>query len=321
MIMEQPIIGAAPMAGLTDRTTRAFCYRMGANYACTEMVSAVGWMHAKDNNLIYHHLLSTAPEETNTAIQLFGKDPGLLCEAADRAAALGRFTSIDLNMGCPARKVTKSGEGSALMKTPDLAIRLMEAVKRSTYLPVTAKMRLGYDTDSLTALELTQAAEAIGLHWVCIHGRTREQMFSGQADRAAVAEIKRQVHIPVLYNGDIDSAADALGALHTTGCDGLLIGRAAMGNPWLFREITDTMAGRPVQYPSNAERLQLMEEHIDSMVTFKGERLTMLQMRTHIGHYIHGLHGATDIRRQLHSLSSTAEQKALLRRVLTKETP
>jgi tRNA-dihydrouridine synthase B len=317
--MDKRIIGAAPMAGLSDQTTRALCFRMGANYACTEMVSALGWMSARDNSPAYRFLLSTTPEETNTAIQLFGKDPGLLREAAARATELKRFQSIDLNMGCPARKVTSAGEGSALLKTPDLAVRLMEAVKSGTQLPVTVKMRLGYDDKSLNALLLTQAAEAIGLTWVCIHGRTREQMFAGRADRPAVAQIKRKVRIPVLYNGDIASAEDALAALLETGCDGVLIGRAAMGNPWLFREIADALEGRPIRKPDNAERLRVIEEHIGRTVAFKGERLAVLQMHTHIGHYIRGLPGAADVRRLLNTVKSTAEQKELLRRVLTKE--
>jgi len=300
--------------------TRALCCRMGANYACTEMISAVGWMHAKDDNPVYHRLLSLAPEETNTAVQLFGKDPAVLKEAAARATDMRRFTSIDINMGCPARKVTSTGEGSALLKRPDIAVRVMEAVKAGTALPVTVKMRLGYDDNSRNALELTKAAEAIGLRWVCVHGRTREQMFSGQADRAAVAEIKRQVGIPVLFNGDIFSAEDALSALADTGCDGILIGRGAMGNPWLFREIADAMRGEEIRRPGNAERLKLIGEHIDRMVVFKGERLAMLQMRTHIGHYIRGLPGAAEIRRRLNAIPTTQGQKELLRTVLTKET-
>ena len=318
--MDKWIVGAAPMAGLTDRTTRALCCRMGANYACTEMVSAVGWMCAKDDHPIYHQLLSVAPEEANTAIQLFGKDPAVLSEAAVRATEMRRFKSIDVNMGCPARKVTTSGAGSALMRTPDLAVRLMEVVKAATALPVTVKMRLGYDERSMTALELTKAAEAIGLAWVCIHGRTREQMFSGKANREAVAQIKRQVRIPVLYNGDIATAEAALAALKDTGCDGVLIGRGAMGNPWLFREIKDALDGKPVREPSDAQRLRLIEEHIDRTAAFKGERVAVLQMRTHIGHYIRGLYGAAGIRRELNAVSSTAGQKELLRRVLTKET-
>lgn len=319
--MDKPIIGAAPMAGLSDRVTRALCCRMGANYACTEMISAVGWMHAKDDNPVYHHLLSLAPEETNTAIQLFGKDPKVLSEAAARATEMRCFQSIDVNMGCPARKVTSAGEGSALMKDPELAAKLMEAVKASTSLPVTVKMRLGYDNQSLTALELARTAEAIGLQWVCIHGRTREQMFSGKADREAVAAIKRRVNIPVIFNGDIFSAEDAADALRETGCDGVLVGRGAMGNPWLFREIMDLMHARPVRKPGNAERLRIIVEHIDRLVAFKGEKLAVLQMRTHIGHYIRGLPGAAEVRRRLNAVPSTQGQKELLQTVLTKETP
>ena len=168
-------------------------------------------------------------------------------EAAARATEMRRFLSIDINMGCPARKVTTSGAGSALMATPDLAVRLMEAVKAGTDLPVTVKIRLGYDARSMTALVLAEAAGALGLEWVCVHGRTREQMFSGHADMQAVARIKSRVKLPVLYNGDIIDAQSALDALRITGCDGILIGRGAMGNPWLFREIKDALMGKPVR--------------------------------------------------------------------------
>jgi tRNA-dihydrouridine synthase B len=318
--MDKRIIGAAPMAGLSDRVMRALCYRMGANYACTEMISAVGWMYAKDDNPVYRRMLSLAPEEVNTAIQLFGKDPQVLQEAAARATEMRCFTSIDINMGCPARKVTSTGEGSALMKQPDIAIRVMEAVRAGTTLPVTVKMRLGYDEETLNALTLTKAAEEIGLKWVSIHGRTREQMFTERADRFAVARIKRKVGIPVLFNGDIFTAEDAVSALDETGCDGILIGRGAMGNPWLFREIAGVMQGREIRKPDNAERFAIIEEHIDRLAAFKGERLAMLQMRTHIGHYIRGLPGAAETRRRLNAIPTTEGQKELLRTVLTKET-
>ncbi|MBN1778049.1 MAG: tRNA dihydrouridine synthase DusB [Clostridiales bacterium] len=314
--MDKLIVGAAPMAGLSDRVMRALCYRMGANYACTEMISAVGWMYAKDDNPVYQRLLSLAPEETNTAIQLFGKDPKVLEEAAARATEMRCFASVDINMGCPARKVTSTGEGSALLKRPDIAVRVMEAVKAGTALPVTVKMRLGYDDDTLNACALAKAAEDIGLRWVCIHGRTREQMFAGRADLYAVAEIKRKVSIPVLFNGDIFTAEDAISALKETGCDGILIGRGAMGNPWLFREISDAIHGKEIRKPDNAERLATIEEHIDRLAAFKGERIAMLQMRTHIGHYIRGLPGAAEIRRRLHAVTTTLGQKELLRTVL-----
>ena len=314
-----PVIGLAPMAGITDMPMRTLCYRMGATYACTEMVSAVGWMCAKKNNPAYALLLETAPQEHNTALQLFGKDPALMAEAAARACELGRYTSLDINMGCPARKVTTSGEGSALLKTPDLAAKIMEAVQRNSVLPVTVKTRLGYDHDSMNALLLAQAAEALGLQWICIHGRTRAQMYSGQADYAAIAAIKRQVSIPVLANGDVFTPADAIAALAATGCDGLLIGRGAMGNPWLFGEIRQALLGEPITPESREERLSLALEHIDRMVAFKGEPLGVAEMRTHIGHYISGVRGASAMRRALNTAKTAEEQKSLLRALFTQQ--
>ncbi|HNW87190.1 MAG TPA: tRNA dihydrouridine synthase DusB [Candidatus Limiplasma sp.] len=321
MTEKQPgrVIGLAPMAGVTDMPMRALCYRMGANYACTEMVSAIGWMCAKKDNPAYRLLLETAPEESNTAVQLFGKDPVLMAEAAARACEMGRFTAIDINMGCPARKVTSSGEGSALLKTPELAAKIMEAVKTHSFLPVTVKTRLGYDGDSMNALLLAQAAEAYGLQWICIHGRTRAQMYSGQADYHAIAAVKRQVGIPVLANGDVSSAAGAVQALQETGCDGLLIGRGAMGNPWLFREIRQSLNGEPVQKVSPEERLTLALEHIDRMMAFKGESLGVAEMRTHIGHYISGVRGASAMRRALNTARTAQEQKRLLGELFARE--
>ena len=313
-----PLIGLAPMAGVTDQPMRVLCYRMGAQYACTEMVSAVGWMCAKPNNPAYQILLSTAPEEYNTAVQLFGKDPVVMAEAAARACELGRFTSIDLNMGCPARKVTSGGEGSALLRTPELAVKIMEAVKTHSFLPVTVKTRLGYDADSMNALLLARAAEELGLKWICIHGRTRAQMYGGHADYAAIAAITRQVGIPVIANGDVFTPDDAVRALEETGCSGLLAGRGAMGNPWLFRRIRQRLGGEPETEISPAERLATALEHIDRMVAYKGERLTVAEMRTHIGHYIAGVRGAAAMRRVLNTAGTTEEQKSLLQALFTR---
>lgn len=310
---DAPLIGLAPMAGVGDMPMRALCYRMGAQYACTEMVSAVGWMCAKRDNAAYAQLLRTDPAEANTAVQLFGKDPAAMAEAAQRACELGRFTSIDINMGCPARKVTSTGEGSALLKTPDLAARIMRAVKASSYLPVTVKTRLGYDAASMNAGLLAQAAQDAGLAWICIHGRTREQMYAGHADWDAVGALRRDVRIPVLLNGDVTNAGEALSALARTGCDGLLIGRGAMGNPWLFREIGQALGGETPRPPTLAERLDTALSHIDGMVACKGEKLAVREMRTHIGHYIAGLRGAAAMRRALNTARTTDEQKTLLR--------
>lgn len=316
---DQPFIGLAPMAGVTDMPMRTLCYRMGAQYACTEMVSAIGWMCAKKDNPAYRLLLETSPVESNTAIQLFGKDPVLMAEAAARACEMGRFTSIDINMGCPAHKVTASMEGSALLRDPALAAKLMEAVKTHSFLPVTVKTRLGYDRDSMNALLLAQAAEALGLQWICIHGRTRAQMYSGKADYTAIAAIRRQVRIPVIANGDVFTPADAVRALAETGCDGLLIGRGAMGNPWLFRNARAMINGQPVRSETREERLAMALEHIDLMVAFKGEHLGTVEMRTHIGHYISGVRGASAMRRALNTAGSAQEQKALLQTLFAME--
>jgi tRNA-dihydrouridine synthase B len=308
-----PLLGLAPMAGVSDLPMRTLCYRFGAEYACTEMVSAVGWMCAGKDNPAYRLLLAAEPGEPNTAVQLFGKDPTVMAEAAARACELGRFTAIDLNMGCPARKVTALGEGSALLRTPDLAARIMEAVKAVSVLPVTVKTRLGYDAASMNALALAQAAEALGLAWICIHGRTRAQMFAGRADYEAVGAVAGRVNIPVLVNGDVFTPEDARRALEVSGGAGVLIGRGAMGNPWLFSRIRATLNGQPAPKPTVAERLALAAEHVDRMVAFKGERQAVREMRTHIGHYIAGIRGAATLRRALNTAGSTVEQKVLLR--------
>jgi len=319
MPFPKPLLGLAPMAGLTDMPMRVLCYRMGADYACTEMVSAMGWMCAKRDNPAYRLLLETSLEESNTAIQLFGKDPVAMAEAAKRACEMGRFTSIDINMGCPARKVTGTGEGSALLKTPELAIKIMEAVKRNSFLPVTLKTRLGYDADSMNALVLTQAAQSFGFAWVCLHGRTRMQMFGGQADWAAIAAIKRKVTVPVLANGDIGTPDAALRAMAQTDCDGLMIGRGAMGNPWLFRSIRQALKGESITPVTHEERLQTALWHIDQMSAYKGERLGVREMRTHIGHYISGVRGAAVMRKALNAAKTAEEQKVLLDKLFTDE--
>ena len=308
----RPLIGLAPMAGMTDWPARVLCYGMGAQYACTEMVSAMGYMCAKPGNLAYIRLLETHPRETRTACQLFGRDPVVMGEAAARITELGRFSAIDINMGCPARKVVSSGEGSALLKTPELAFRLMEAVKQNTRLPVTLKTRLGFDAGSMNAPELVKAAESLELAWVCIHGRTREQQYSGQADYAAIARIKAGASIPILANGDVFSPEDALRILSETGADGVLIGRGAMGNPWLFRSVLGRIAGAVPTAVTLSERLQTALTHADMMVGFKGETQAVVEMRKHIGHYVSGVRGASHMRRALNQAGSLDELKGLL---------
>lgn len=310
------VLCLAPMAGISDWPLRVLCYRMGAEYACSEMVSAIGYMCAKPGNEAYQRLLAVHPEESNTACQLFGKDPVVMGEAAARVTELGRFTSLDINMGCPARKVTSSGEGSALLLNPELAWKLMDSVKRSTYLPVTVKTRLGYDEDSMNAIELGRAAESLGLKWICFHGRTRSQQYSGQADYAAIARLKEQLGIPVIANGDVFAPQDAVRILKQTGCDGLMIGRGAMGNPWLFQTVRQALSNQPVMAETLEERVNTALLHAEWMVEFKGERLGIVEMRKHVGHYISGLRGASALRRELNAVSTLDGLARLLHRLL-----
>lgn len=311
-----PVLSLAPMAGMTDWPMRVLCYRMGAEYACSEMVSAIGYMCAKPGNRVYTQLLEVSPEERNTACQLFGKDPVVMGEAAERLTALGRFASLDINMGCPARKVVSIGEGSAMLTTPDLAYKVMEAVKRHTTLPVTVKTRLGFDGDSMNAAALGEAAQSLGLKWLALHGRTRQQQYSGQADYAAIAKVRQRLSIPVIANGDVFAPEDAARILKETGCAGLMIGRGAMGNPWLFRKAGQLLNGLPVQQETVEERIRTAMLHMEWMVGYKGERLGVMEMRKHIGHYISGLRGATALRRDINTAKTQAEMDALLQRLL-----
>lgn len=311
-----PVLSLAPMAGLTDWPLRVLCYRMGADYACTEMVSAVGLLCAKPDNKVYQQLLHTHPQERNTACQLFGKDPTVMGEAAQKLTELGRFTSLDINMGCPARKVVSLGEGSAMLLTPDKAFRVMEAVKTHTSLPVTLKTRLGYDEGSMNALELGKAAQSLHFQWICVHGRTREQQYSGLADHQAIARLREQLSLPVLSNGDLCTPEDVEKAFTFPGCPGVMIGRGALGNPWLFRTARQKLEGRRVEEPSLEERIHTALLHLEWMVDYKGQQQGLMEMRKHLGHYISGLRGATAVRRALNTAKTQQQMRELLLELL-----
>ena len=306
------ILALAPMAGLTDRTMRTLCYRYGADQCTTEMVSAMGYISAKRSLPVYEELLDTAPEERDTRCQLFGRDAYSIAEAAMRVSALGRFTAIDFNMGCPAKKVVSSGEGSALLKDVDAAVRLLEALKRAIDLPVTLKLRLGFDSHTMNALPIAQAAQALGYAQVAVHGRTREQQYAGHADWDAIGRIRRELTIPLLANGDVATPEDAVALRAATGCDGVMIGRAAIGNPFLFRDARLLLDGQPYTPPTPAERLALAAEHARMLVAHKGEKLGVPQMRTQLGHYIGGIRGAAAMRRTLNQVKTLSEQTVLL---------
>ena len=300
------------MAGITDWPMRVLCCRMGADYACSEMVSAIGFMCAKPHNDTYRRLLEVHPEETNTAVQLFGSDPVIMGEAAAKLTELGRFTMMDINMGCPARKVVSGGDGSALLLDPDKAYKIMETVQRNTNLPCTIKTRLGYDDEHMTAIELCRAAESLGFSWVGIHGRTRAQQYSGTANYQAIGELKAQLKIPVIANGDVFTPEDAIRIQKETGADGIMIGRGCMGNPWLFRTARQALEGKPVEPETLLERIDTAILQTEWMVEFKGERLGIVEMRKHVGHYINGLRGATAIRRRVNFMTTLEEMRSLL---------
>ncbi|NLO86576.1 MAG: tRNA dihydrouridine synthase DusB [Clostridiales bacterium] len=308
----QDVLYLAPMAGITDWPMRVLCYQMGADYACSEMVSAIGLMCAKKGNTTYQRLLAVHPEEKNTACQIFGSDPVVMAEAASKVTELGLFTSIDINMGCPARKVTGGGEGSALLQTPELAYKIMEAVKRSTHLPVTVKTRLGYDEDSMNAIELGRAAQTLKLSWICFHGRTRRQQYSGKADYAAIARLRSELSIPVIANGDVFEGMDATRILRETGCERVMIGRGAMGNPWLFRAARQAISGEEIIRETLDDRIDMAMRHADLMADYKGEDLGVVEMRKHVGHYVSGIRGAAAIRRELNAVGTLDELKRLL---------
>lgn len=292
----------APMAGVTDFPFRLLCREMGCALAFTEMVSAKGMLLAPPGNRAARELLLTSPQEGPVALQLFGREPQAVAEAARRLAGDGRFCLVDLNMGCPAPKIAGSGEGSGLLREPDLAVRVAEAVVRASPVPVTVKLRTGWDGDSLVYEDLGRRLQEVGVSALTLHARTRRQFYAGRADWDAIARLKRAVSIPVIGNGDVTCLQDARRMMEQTGCDAAMIGRAAMGNPWVF-------AGRD---PSPRERVEGALRHARMLMAFKGEAVAMREMRGHVACYVRGLHGAARIRERTNAASTYAQLRECL---------
>lgn len=313
----------APMAGVADTSFREICRAQGADYTVSEMVSAKALcfeQRSRDSAPAKTAALANITQkESPMAIQLFGREPDFMAEAA-RLIANGAYrgavqacrpAAIDINMGCPVPKVVSNGEGSALMKEPELAARIVRAIKDAVDLPVTVKIRAGFTDRTKNAPELAKRLEDAGADMICVHGRTRQQFYAPSSDNEIIARTKRAVSIPVIGNGDITCAADALRMAGETECDGWMIGRGALGNPWIFAEIKAALCGRAYQAPTSEERLEMALAHAADMVARKGERVGIPEARKHMVWYCKGLRGAAAARGALMQADTVEGIKAV----------
>ena len=291
----------APMAGVSDIAFRLLCHEQGAGLVCSEMVSAKAILYGNKNT---EELLQIHPEEGAVSLQLFGSDPDIVSEMAKRIEERP-FAVLDLNMGCPVPKVVNNGEGSALMKDPLLAGRIVEKTAKAIQKPLTVKIRKGFDDDHVNAVEMAHILQESGAAAVAVHGRTREQYYSGQADWDIIAQVKAAVKIPVIGNGDVTDGESALRLLKKTGCDGVMIGRGAQGNPWVFREVTAALEGREIPpRPTRQELYDMIARHAQLAAQYKGEYITVREMRKHLAWYTTGLPHAAALRRQINSIET-----------------
>ena len=293
----------APMCGITDHIFRTLCFEQGCDLAYTEMISAMGYLCAPEQRAT-QELMIRGKNEPKLILQLFGRDPDTVAEAAKRICSLGQFDGIDLNMGCPAKKIAPSGEGCGLMRTPDIAREMMEKTVAASAVPVSVKMRLGYDRDHINVLEYAHMAEESGISSITIHGRTREQQYGGAADWDMIAKVKESVRIPVCGNGDLFTAQQAVNMQQASHTDSVMIGRGAMGNPWIFREIRALQNGTIPAAVTAEEKMHTVLRHYRMMLEAKPEHVAVREMRKHIGWYIRGMTGAGRFRAEINRCSS-----------------
>lgn len=303
-----------PMAGITDIVFRHIVRRLDRNcLLATEMVSSRALMHRPETRL-----MDLAADEQPIGIQIFGHEPDVMAQAAQMAEAKGA-NFIDINMGCPVPKITKGKDGCALMREPELAREIVTTVKAAIRIPLTVKFRLGWDDQSRNAIEFGQMLEAAGAAAVTVHGRTRQQLYSGQADWPAIASVKRNLSIPVFGNGDVFAVEDALRLLEETGCDGVAVARGTLGNPWLIASINQCLdTGRRAEGPSEAERLVLAYLHALGLIRYKGLRVGTNESRRHLTHYTKGINGAAPFRARLTQVESVEEIKEILGELVLK---
>ncbi len=295
----------APLAGITDGAFRRICFQMGAAMACSEMVSAKGLFYGDRKT---GKLLTILPGEGPVGYQIFGHEPDIMAFAARELDGYDN-AFLDINMGCPVPKVVKNHEGSYLMKEPDLCFDLVQACVKNTSKPVTVKIRAGWDKDHLNAAEVASACESAGAAAVAVHGRTREQYYSGKADWSVIAKVKKAVRIPVIGNGDVTSRADGIRMMEETGCDLVMIGRGALGNPWIFDRSHDGP-------PTPDELKEVMMRHLTDTAELKGEHIAVLEMRKHVGWYLKGRPGAASFRNEVNRIDDIEELKNAIAAIL-----